>query len=130
VDADILVAAARRAADTRSTCCLVAFTFTGGTAKRLARERPLQPVLALTPNPAVANRLGLVWGLEARVAGQPDSLDSMTDEAVDIACSLGLTPPGGRVLIVAGTPFGAPGTTNLLRVAHAPTRPRRRPGPG
>jgi pyruvate kinase len=126
LDVDILVAAARRAADTRSTSCLVAFTFTGGTALRLARERPLQPVLALTPDVAVAQRLALVWGLEARVAGQPDGLDSMTNEAVEMAAELGLAPPGGRLLIVAGTPFGAPGTTNLLRMAHAPLRPRAR----
>jgi pyruvate kinase len=128
LDADILVAAARRAAEHRSTSCLVAFTLTGGAARRLARERPLQPVLALTPNIAVAQRLALVWGLEARVAGQPDSLDSMTDEAVEIAVELGMAPPGGRILIVAGTPFGQTGTTNLLRMAHAPTRIRRKAG--
>ena len=128
IDADIVVAAARRAADTRGTSCLVAFTLTGGAARRLARERPLQPVLALTPNLTVAQRLSLVWGLEARVAGQPDSLDSMTDEAVEIAVQLGMAPPGGRILIVAGTPFGQTGTTNLLRMAHAPTRIRRKAG--
>jgi pyruvate kinase len=128
LDADILVAAARRAADTRTTQCLVAFTTTGGTARRLARERPLQPVLALTPDPKVATRLALTWGLEARVAAQPDSLESMTDEAVAIAVDLGLVPPGGRLLIVAGTPFGAPGAANLLRMAHAPTRFRRKAG--
>jgi pyruvate kinase len=127
-DADILIAAAGKAAENRSTSCLVAFTLTGGAARRLARERPLQPVLALTPNPDVARRLALVWGLEARVAGQPDSLDSMTAEAVDIACELGMAPPGGRILIVAGTPFGQTGTTNLLRMAHAPTRFRRKAG--
>jgi pyruvate kinase len=125
-DADILISAARKAAENRSTSCLVAFTLTGGAARRLARERPLQPVLALTPNPEVAQRLALVWGLEARVAGQPDSLDSMTAEAVEMACDLGMAPPGGRVLIVAGTPFGQTGTTNLLRMAHAPTRFRRK----
>jgi pyruvate kinase len=129
-DADILIAAAGKAAENRSTSCLVAFTLTGGAARRLARERPLQPVLALTPNPDVAQRLALVWGLEARVAGQPDSLDSMTAEAVEIACDLGMAPPGGRILIVAGTPFGQTGTTNLLRMAHAPTRFRRKAGSG
>jgi len=121
-DTDALVAAARRAADATSTACLVAFTATGTTARRLSRERPLQPVLALTPNPATAHRLTLVWGLEPRVAHDPSSLDEMTDEAVEIAADLGLAKPGGRILIVAGTPFGAPGSANLLRFAHAPFR--------
>ena len=121
-DTDALVAAARRAADASSTACLVAFTATGATARRMARERPLQPVLALTPNPRTAHRLTLVWGLEPRVAADPRNLDEMTDEAVEIAVELGMSKPGGRILIAAGTPFGAPGAANLLRFAHAPFR--------
>jgi pyruvate kinase len=121
-DTDALVAAARRAADATSTACLVAFTATGATARRMARERPLQAVLALTPNPRTAHKLTLVWGLEPRVAKDPRSLDEMTDEAVEMAVSLGLTKPGGRILVAAGTPFGAPGAANLLRFAHAPFR--------
>ena len=119
-DVDALVAAARAAAERASVACLVAFTTTGGTARRLARERALQPVLALTPHPAVARRLCLVWGLEPRVGADPVSLDEMTDEAADLAVKLGLAAPGERILILAGTPFGAPGAANLLRLAHAP----------
>jgi pyruvate kinase len=121
-DTDALVAAARRAADASSTACLVAFTATGATARRMARERPLQAVLALTPFPRTAHRLTLVWGLEPRVAADPRNLDEMTDEAVEIAVQLGLSRPGGRILVAAGTPFGAPGAANLLRFAHAPFR--------
>ena len=119
-DADALVAAARRAAEAGRTACLVAYTTTGGTARRLARERPLQPVVALTPSLDVARRLALVWGLEPRVAEDPATLDDMTDEAVRVAGELGLAKPAERILILAGTPFGAPGAANLLRFAHAP----------
>jgi len=122
VDADILVAAARRGADTHAVNCLVAYTATGGTALRLARERPLQPVAVLTPDIAVARRLALAWGLETRVSAEPVSLDSVTDTAVDIAVRLGIARPGGRILILGGTPFGTPGAANLLRMAHAPLR--------
>ncbi len=121
-DADTLVVAARAAAGAASTACLVAYTSTGGTARRLARERPLQPTLALTPRPAVARQLALVWGLEPRVAADPDGLEALTAEAVDTAVRLGMAAPGERVLILAGTPFGAPGSANLLRFAHAPLR--------
>ena len=38
-DVDALIAAASKAAEARSTACIVAFTTTGGTAKRIARER-------------------------------------------------------------------------------------------
>lgn len=122
-DVDALIAAAREASKARSTACLVAFTTLGDTARRMARERPMTPVLALTPDPAVARQLCLYWGLEPRVAPKPLGITSMTDEAAQLAADMGLAPLGSRVLIIAGTPFGAPGAANLLRFASAP-RPK------
>ena len=129
-DADALVAAARKAGEASSTGCIVVFTTLGGTARRMARERPLHPVLALTPNPDTARRLALVWGLEPRLGRQPASLEEVTDDAVGAAMEYGLAQPGQRILILAGTPFGAPGAANLLRLAHAPSqaKPRTRKG--
>ncbi len=124
-DVDALIAAATRAAETRSTACLVAYTNTGSTARRVARERPTHPVLAITHDVAVARALGLVWGLEPRVAEQPRDIEAMTEQAAWLAGDLGLAEPDGRVLIVAGPPKGLPGAANLLRIAHAP-RPARR----
>ncbi|HEY2661099.1 MAG TPA: pyruvate kinase [Caulobacteraceae bacterium] len=123
-DADALVAAARRAAEASSTACLVVYTTTGMTALRLARERPLQPVLALTSNVNAARKLGLVWGLEPRVAEAPKDLDSLTRVAAGLAADLGLAEPNSRIWILAGTPFGSPGAANLLRLAHAPAKAR------
>jgi pyruvate kinase len=119
-DVDALIAAATAASEARATACLVAYTTTGGTARRVARERPVLPVLALAPNLNVARRLGLVWGLEPRVASQPRGVAAMTDEAAHLAAELGLAGPGERVLIIAGPPMGAPGAANLLRITHAP----------
>jgi len=119
-DVDALIAAATRAAEARATACLVAYTTTGGTARRLARERPEHPILAIAPNQSVARRLGLVWGVEPRVATQPSDIAVMTDEAAHLAADLGLAAPGARLLIVAGPPLGAPGAANLLRITHAP----------
>ncbi len=119
-DADAITAAARRAADAQSTACLVAFTFSGATARRMAKERPLQPVLALTPNLATARQLTLVWGLEPRVEQDVGSLEEVTEVGVAAAVRYGLADKGRRVLVLAGVPFGAPGTANFLRVAHAP----------
>jgi pyruvate kinase len=98
----------------------VAYTTTGATARRLARERPALPILAIAPEAAIARRLGLVWGLEPRVASQPRGIAAMTDEAAHLAADLGLASPGARILIIAGPPLGAPGAANLLRITHAP----------
>ncbi|MGI4819248.1 pyruvate kinase [Brevundimonas sp.] len=120
-DVDALVAAARKASEAASSNCIVTFTTTGSTARRMSRERPLQPVLALTPNPDTARRLSLVWGLEPRLGRQPESLEGLTEDAVTAAVDYGLAKAGDRILILAGTPFGAPGAANLLRLARAPS---------
>ncbi len=121
-DADALVAAARRAAEAASTACLVAFTTTGQTALRLSRERPIQPILALTTRLASARRLALAWGVEARVIGEITDPEEMARTAVDKAVEFDLAPPGQRVLILAGLPMGSPGAANILRLAHTPLR--------
>jgi pyruvate kinase len=115
---DSMIAAARRAADAVSTACIAAYTATGRTALGLARRRPLQPVLALTPDLAVARRLALVWGVEPRVAPHPDSVESMTELALTYASKAGLARFGQRILILAGMPFGSPGSANILRLAY------------
>jgi pyruvate kinase len=119
---DALVAAATQAADIAHTACVAAFTATGQTALRLARERPLTTTLALTPNLATARRLALAWGVEPRVV--PDILDpeDMTKVAGEMALKTGLANPGDRVMILAGVPMGSPGAANLLRLTHAPRR--------
>jgi pyruvate kinase len=121
-DADALVAAARKASESASTACIAAFTTTGQTALRLARERPLQPTLALTPNLDTARRLALAWGVEARVVPELRDPEELADIAVEQAVKTGLAPPGQRVLILAGLPLGSPGAANILRLAHTPRR--------
>jgi len=119
---DAVPAAARVAAVAANAAAIVAYTSGGSTALRMARERPLQPVMALTPRIETARRLALVWGLEPRVAGDPATLDEMTDRAVRAVTQSGLAGRGRAVLIVAGVPFGTPGATNLFRLAYTPLR--------
>ncbi len=121
-DADALVAAARRAAEAASTACLVTFTTTGQTALRLARERPLQPTLALTPSLNTARKLAILWGAEARVAPELFDPEDLARVALEQAGLSGLAEPGQRVLILAGLPMGSPGAANILRLAHMPLR--------
>ncbi len=119
-DADALVAAARRAAEAASTACLAAFTTTGQTALRLARERPLQPTLALTPSLETARKLAILWGAEPRVVPELTDPEALARVAVEQAVAAGLASSGQRVLILAGLPMGSPGAANILRIAHAP----------
>lgn len=116
---DAIAAAARTAASITNAACLVAFTARGTTALRLARERPMQRVLALTPSIEAARKLALVWGLEARITADPRDVGDMTRTAASFAAKSGLANPGDRIVVVAGLPFGKAGATNLLRIARA-----------
>jgi pyruvate kinase len=121
-DADALVAAATQAAEIAHTACVAAFTATGQTALRVARERPLTPTLALTPNLGTARRLALAWGVESRVVPDIRDPEDMPKLAGEMALKIGLAQPGERILILAGVPMGSPGAANVLRLAYAPRR--------
>ena len=121
-DADAFVAAAFRAGEAAHAACIATFTSTGQTALRLARERPLQPTLALTPSLGTARRLALAWGVEARVVPDIKDAEDMPKLAIDQAMTTGLAGPGQRILILAGLPMGTPGASNILRLAHTPRR--------
>jgi len=118
-DLNAIAAAASRAAEASDAACLVAFTAGGTTARRLSRERPLQPIVALTPSQQTARRLTLSWGVEPRVAQDPANVEEMVEEAVQEARNLGLAEDGEAIVIVAGVPFGEAGSTNMIRIAHA-----------
>jgi pyruvate kinase len=116
---DAVSAAARIAADASKAACLVAFTATGTTALRVARERPLQPILALSPDIKTARKLALLWGTEARVTQDPKDIEDMVTVSSALSSEIGLAKSGDRIVIVAGLPFGTKGGTNLMRIARA-----------
>jgi len=116
--ADAVSAAARQIAETLNLAAICCYTASGATAMRAARERPLTPVLALSPIPATARRLSLVWGLHTVAGEEPSSLEGMIAHAAEVAEGEGLAAKGSRIIITAGLPLGTPGATNMLRIAY------------
>ncbi len=115
--ADAISAAARTVSETLSLAAIVCYTGSGSTGMRAARQRPRQPVIALTPIAATARRLAMVWGLHCVLTGDAEDLDEMVEKACRIAFREGFAKPGQRIIVSAGVPLGTPGATNLLRVA-------------
>ena len=113
---DAIAAAARQVAHTISAPLIAAFTDSGMTALRVARERPDCPILGLTPRPETARRLAVVWGVHAVVAKEIDSFDEAAKEARDEARQEGLAQPGDQIVVTAGIPFRQSGGTNMLHV--------------
>ena len=107
--------AAVRLAQTIEAAAIVAFTASGNTAVRLARERPAQPLLVLSPEHAVERRLSLLWGTQTAHQAE-SSYEDAVEEAVSQIKARGLALQGESVVLVSGMPFGLSGTTNALRV--------------
>ena len=96
---------------------IAAWTSSGATCLRIARERPASSILAMTPIVEIARRLALVWGLHPVVTDDARDERDMADRACRHAFIEGFAGVGERVLVVAGVPFGTPGTTNMVRIA-------------
>ena len=117
----IATAAAQVAHDLHARA-LVAFTQTGSTARCLAGHRPDIPLLAFTTEPKVRSQLALSWGVETFIVPPVDHTDGMIAQVDRAMLELGRGTPGDVVVIVAGTPPGAPGSTNTLRVHRLGTQ--------
>ena len=115
--ADAIAYATRDVAETLDLKAVVAWTASGSTGIRIARERPFVPILALTPSRDTARRLCLAWGVHSVVTEDARNADDMTDRACRTAFDEGFAASGERVIVVAGIPFGSPGATNTIRIA-------------
>lgn len=114
---DAIAAAANRIASTLGISTIAAWTFSGSTALRLARERPNATILALTPRRDTARRISLAWGVHAVVTRDASDADDMAFRACKFALRAKLAKVGDRIIVVAGVPFGTPGATNMIRIA-------------
>ncbi|MGB3722187.1 MAG: pyruvate kinase [Pacificimonas sp.] len=96
-------------------CC---FTASGSTARRASRERLSVPLLVLTPNIDTARRLGLLWGVHAVHTRDVGDFEEMVAKSKRMALRVRLARPGDRMSVMAGVPFGTPGSTNMLHVTR------------
>ena len=115
--ADAIAKAAHEIADTLKLKVIAAWTSSGSTAFRIARERPNSTVIALTPNRATARQLTLVWGVHSVVTKDASDNDDMASRACKFAVREKFAKLGDRIIVVAGVPFGTPGATNMVRIA-------------
>ena len=115
--ADAIAAAACQVAHTIGAKAIAAWTQSGSTVLRVARARPDCPVLCLTPDPAIARRLAVAWGVHALEVPPVHTMTEAVARAVRLARTEGFATAADEVVITAGVPFGQHGTTNSLRVA-------------
>jgi pyruvate kinase len=95
---------------------LVAYTESGATARRIASRREAVPLFAFTPSEVVRNQLALVWGVESFVVPRAADTDAMVAQVDRAMLESGRGANSDCIVMVAGSPPGATGSTNLVRV--------------
>ena len=116
--ADALAGSARQIASTISATAMVCYTSSGSTARRIARERPPVPLLAMSASLHTSRRLGLLWGAHAVHTRDVSSFEEMVEKAKRMALRHQIAKGGDRVIVMAGIPFGTAGSTNVLHVVR------------
>lgn len=106
----VCMAACELALQTEASA-IVTPTETGFTARQVSRFRPRQPILAPTPDLAVARRLNLYWGVYPRLVEVHGGVEETLDKAKEVAREAGLFEHGQTLVITAG--LKAPGQTGI-----------------
>lgn len=92
------------------------FTESGDSVRRMSRLRPQIPVLGFTPRESIRRRMNLYWGVEGVLVERKTHTDELFVQVDDYLLSTGKAQRGDKVIVVAGSPPGVPGSTNDLRV--------------
>ena len=100
------------------SAAIVCCTRSGRTARAIARFRPICPLVAFSPDPAVQRRLALSWGVEPLGVDVYGSADEMVWHAVERTVQHGIAAPGDTVVVIAGSPESEESASDVLRVVR------------
>ena len=114
--AGVIAKAAAEVAERVGAKYLIAFTHTGDSARRLSRLRSPIPLLAFTPMEQTQQALTLSWGVTSMLTPMVDHTDEMIRQVDAALVGQGLLQHNERVVIVAGSPPGVAGATNMIRL--------------
>jgi pyruvate kinase len=95
---------------------LTVYTESGYTARLVSKHRPRCPVVGLSRHREVCRQMGLLWGLRPQHGAQMDDLDSLVLHAEALLLARRMVEPGDWICLVAGTPFGVRGRTDLIKL--------------
>ena len=99
-----------------NAAAIVTPTSSGTTARMVARYRPKQPIIALSPWEDTLRRLTISCGVVPRQVKFEDSLENKIKTARQEALLAGVGKKGDIIVVTAGPLGGVPKTTNLIQV--------------
>ena len=113
---DAVTHAACELAEVLDADAILTSTQTGLSCIRVARFRPPNRILAVSPLEETVRMLALVWGVTAILGEQAGSLEERFEESVGAAEEAGQLKEGDRVIMTGGVVGSTPGSTNVLEV--------------
>jgi pyruvate kinase len=113
----VVALAARRIVESdQNMRAVVCYTSSGYTAVLMSKVHPQAPIYALSHNAAVVNRLSLARGVIPMLCRPVDTADEVFSLVDERLVESGAVAEGEEVLIVAGLPVAAAGTTNFIKL--------------
>ncbi len=113
---DAVTHAACELAEVLDADAILTSTQTGLSCIRVARFRPPNRILAVSPLEETVRMLALVWGVTAILGEQAGSLEERFEESVGAAEEAGQLKEGDQVIMTGGVVGSTPGSTNVLEV--------------
>lgn len=104
------------AAEELNLKAIAVFTESGSSAGLVSKYRPRAPIVAFSPIQEARRRLSLLWGVLPRTIKRVHDIDQLSKVAEARLTEEHLVKRGDIVGIIAGTPLGTTGSTNLMRL--------------
>ena len=104
-------------AQTIKAKAIIAYTASGNTAVRIARERPAIRLFVSTPEQNVQRRLSILYGATTIRQAETD-YEKALSITKKILIKENAVAKNDAIVVVAGFPFGLAGSTNAIRVEH------------
>jgi len=98
------------------------FTESGASARLVSKYRPRAPIVALSPNQETRRRMSLLWGVAPRRIETIYDVDEMAAAAEKRLVEEAFAKRGDIIGMVAGTPIGRSGSTNMMRLIQVGSR--------
>ncbi len=114
--AEAVAAAACQLSHDLRAKAIVVITRSGRTAQLVSKNRPAEPIVALTEDEGVARSLSLWWGVQPVVTAFREDTDAMLLHAEDELLRRRMAEPGDVLVVTGSAPLIARGRTNFVKV--------------
>ncbi len=95
---------------------IVTCTSTGHTARQISRHRPINPIIAVTPNENEFKKLVLTWGVKPLLIEYPEDTDELINISLRAIKERGYVKEFDLIVWTAGIPFNIGGNINIMKV--------------